>query len=86
MAALNRDALERSLKSALIKPEQRSRGLAFQQLRLREEISGVGVESEPLPELNRYLIGELTLGELVDLRLRPDLWERGVAANRLDSL
>lgn len=75
MAITNRDTVERTLRSALLNPEQRSRALAFRQLRLREDLSGVGVGSEPLPELNRYLAGELTLGELVDLRLRPELCE-----------
>nr|WP_193069008.1 hypothetical protein [Pseudomonas fluorescens] len=75
MAITDRDTVERTLRSALLNPEQRSRALAFRQLRLREELSGVGVGSEPLPELNRYLAGELTLGELVDLRLRPELCE-----------
>lgn len=75
MAITDRDTVERTLRTALLNPEQRSRALAFRQLRLREELSGVGVGSEPLPELNRYLAGELTLGELVDLRLRPELCE-----------
>lgn len=75
MAITNRDTVERTLRSALLNPEQQSRALAFRQLRLREELSGVGVGSEPLPELNRYMAGELTLGELVDLRLRPELCE-----------
>jgi hypothetical protein len=75
MAITDRDTVERTLRSALLNPEQRSRALAFRQLRLREDLSGVGVGSEPLPELNRYLAGELTLGELVDLRLRPELCE-----------
>lgn len=75
MPTSNRDTVARILKSALLHPEQQSRALALRQLRLREELSGVGVRSEPLPELNRYLAGELTLGELVDLRLRPELCE-----------
>ncbi|SBW84486.1 hypothetical protein PVE_R2G0460 [Pseudomonas veronii 1YdBTEX2] len=75
MAITNRDTVERTLRSALLNPEQQSRALAFRQLRLREELSGVGARSEPLPELNRYLAGELPLGELVDLRLRPELCE-----------
>lgn len=75
MPTSNRDTVARILKSALLNPEQQSRALAFRQLRLREELSGVGVESEPLPELNRYLAGELSLSELVDLRLRPELCE-----------
>lgn len=55
-------------------PERRARALAFQQLKVREEISGVGSTAEPATAIVRYLDGELTIGELVDLRLRPALW------------
>lgn len=75
MAITNRDTVDSLLRAAILNPEHQARALAFRQLKLREELSGVGLDLEPIPELNRYLVGELTLSELVDLRLRPELCE-----------